>query len=161
MKIQLRPPKGHSPLQFSTDVCCGQTAGGIKRPLGTEVGLGPGYSVLDGDPASPIRGGTAAPPLFGPCLLWPNGWMDQDTTWYGDRPRPRRRCVTWRPSSPYYLQQPQHFSDHVALVRSPISAAAEHLYFLFVSCLGYTKMNYLSDGHKYHICSEFLDHECL
>jgi len=23
---------------------------------------------------------TAAPPLFGPCLLWPNGWMDQDTT---------------------------------------------------------------------------------
>ena len=30
--------------------------------------------------SSPERGTT--PPLFGPCLLWPNGWMDQDTTWY-------------------------------------------------------------------------------
>jgi len=30
--------------------------------------------VLDGDPA---------PPIFGPWLLWRNGWMDQDTTWYG------------------------------------------------------------------------------
>jgi len=31
-------------------------------------------------------------PIFGPCLLWPNGWMDQDATWYGGKPRPRRRC---------------------------------------------------------------------
>jgi len=21
-------------------------------------------------------------PIFGLCLLWPNGWMDQDATWY-------------------------------------------------------------------------------
>jgi len=21
-------------------------------------------------------------------VLWPNGWMDQDATWYGGRPRP-------------------------------------------------------------------------
>jgi len=55
--------KGHNP-QFLIHVCCGQTAGWIKMPLGTEVGLGPGHIVLDGD---------AAPPLFGPCLLWPNG----------------------------------------------------------------------------------------
>jgi len=50
-------------------------------PLGTEVGLGPGAIVLDGDPAlaSPKR---AQLPIFGPCLLWPNGWMDQDVTWY-------------------------------------------------------------------------------
>jgi len=33
-------------------------------PLGTEVGLGPGGIVLDGDPASPT---------FNSCLLWPNG----------------------------------------------------------------------------------------
>jgi len=32
-------------------------------------------------------------------VLWPNGWMDQDTTWYSGRPRPRRHCVRWRPSS--------------------------------------------------------------
>jgi len=32
--------------------------------------------------------------------LQPNGWMDQGATWYGGRPRPRRHCVRWRPSSP-------------------------------------------------------------
>jgi len=26
--------------------------------------------------------------------------MDQDATWYGGRPRPRRQCVRWGPSSP-------------------------------------------------------------
>ena len=35
-----------------------------------------------------------------PCLLWPNGWMDQEATWYGDWLRPRRHCVRWGPSSP-------------------------------------------------------------
>jgi len=33
-------------------------------------------------------------------VLWPNGWMDQDATWYGGRPRPSRHCVRWKPSSP-------------------------------------------------------------
>jgi len=37
-----------------------------------DVGLDPGDIVLDGDPAPPKRGGRATP-LFGPCLLWPNG----------------------------------------------------------------------------------------
>jgi len=32
-------------------------------------------------------------------VLWPNGWMDQDATWYGGRPRPSRHCVRWAPSS--------------------------------------------------------------
>ena len=50
-------------------------------PLGMEVDLGPGDIVLDGDPAPPTERATA-PPIFGPCLLWPNGWMDQDATWY-------------------------------------------------------------------------------
>jgi len=36
--------------------------------LGTEVGLGPGHIVLDGDRAPPPQRGTA--PIFGPCLLW-------------------------------------------------------------------------------------------
>jgi len=50
-------PKGHSPPPISVHVCCGQTAGWIKMPLGTKVGLGPGRIVLHGDPApSPKRG---------------------------------------------------------------------------------------------------------
>jgi len=70
---------------------CGQTVGRIKMKLDTPVRLGPGHIVLNGDPALPLKKG-AQPPIFGPCLLWPNGWMDQDATWYGGRPRPRRHC---------------------------------------------------------------------
>jgi len=44
-------------------------------PLGTKVGLGPGDIVLDEDPAAPK--GAQQPPLFGPCLLWPNGRPSQ------------------------------------------------------------------------------------
>jgi len=36
-----------------TFVHCGQTVGRIKVKLGTQVGLGPGHIVLDGDPAPP------------------------------------------------------------------------------------------------------------
>ena len=32
-------------------------------------------------------------------VLWPNGWMDQSATWCEDRPRPRRHCLRWGPSS--------------------------------------------------------------
>jgi len=70
-------------------------------PLGMEVGLGPDDIVLDGDPDPPSQKGCGAPcPIFGPCLLWSKGLMDQDATWYGARPWPRRLCVRWRPSYP-------------------------------------------------------------
>jgi len=36
-----------------TLVHCGKTVGWIKMKLGMEVGLGPGHTVLDGDPAPP------------------------------------------------------------------------------------------------------------
>jgi len=91
--------KGRSPPpQFSDHFYCDQTAGCIKMPFGMAVGLSPGDFVLDGDPApSPKR---AEPPIFGLCLLRPNGCRDQDATWYGVRPRSRRHCVRWGPSSP-------------------------------------------------------------
>ena len=55
-------------------VYCGQTVGWISMPLGIEVGLGPGDIVLDEDPAPP-NGHT---PVFDPCLLCPNGWVNQE-----------------------------------------------------------------------------------
>jgi len=85
------PLKGHSP-QFSAHVYCGQTAGCIKMPLGMEVGLSPVDFVLDGDPAAPPQKG-AEPPIFGPCLLRPNGCIDEDATWYRVRPRSSRHRV--------------------------------------------------------------------
>ena len=50
--------------------------------LGMEVGLDPGLIVLDGGPSSarPKKGTQPPALIFGPCLLWPKGWMDQDAT---------------------------------------------------------------------------------
>ena len=68
-----------------------------------EIGLGTRHIAFDGDPAQPTERGTAAPTfaingrhiIRGPCLLWPDGWMDQDATWYGGRPLPRLHYVSW------------------------------------------------------------------
>ena len=54
--------------------------------------------MLDGNLAPPRERATTAAPLFGACLLWPNGWMDHDATWYGGRPRPWAHCVRRGPS---------------------------------------------------------------
>jgi len=64
--------KGHSGPHFSADVYCGQMAGCIRIPLRTEVGLGPGDIVLDGNPAPPHRKRHSLSSLFGRCLLRPN-----------------------------------------------------------------------------------------
>jgi len=107
------PQKRGDSLKFSAQVYCGQTAGCIKMPLGTEFGLGPGDIVLDGDPASPPPKKGAQPPNFGPCLLWRNGCMYKNTTWYGGRPQHRRHCVRWGPSSPSPKGAYSQFSANV------------------------------------------------
>jgi len=67
-----RQKKGHNPAtQFLAYIYCGQAAGWMKTPLGTEVDLGPGHIALDGDPAPPAKRAQQLFPLFGPCLLWP------------------------------------------------------------------------------------------
>jgi len=56
----------------------------------------------------------AEPPIFGRYLLRPNGCMDQDATWCGDRPRSRRLCVRWGPRSPLHKGgRPPKVSAHV------------------------------------------------
>jgi len=83
-------------------------------PLGTKVGLIPGDSVLDRDPAPlPTKG---VEPLlnFGPFLLWRNGCIHQDATWYGGRPRPGDFVFDWDSApSPKRGRSPQ-FSAHVS-----------------------------------------------
>ena len=101
MGTQLPSPKGaQPPPQFSAHNCCGQMTAWIKMSLGMEVGLGPGDFVLDGDPAPPSPKGGGTPQIFGPCLLWPNGWMDQDGTCHGGRPWSSPHCARWGQSSP-------------------------------------------------------------
>ena len=82
-----------------TLVYCCQTVGRIKVKLGMQVGLGPGHICVRWGPSSPSPKG-AQPPIFGLYLLRLNGCMDQDVTWFGARPRPRRLCVRWGPHTP-------------------------------------------------------------
>ena len=95
-----------------TLVYCGQTVGWIKMKLGMRVGLGHAATLYKMGIQLPPRKGYSSPPfeiygrrlclhplIHGPCLLWPNGWMDHDATWYGGRPQPSPHCVRWGPSS--------------------------------------------------------------
>jgi len=79
------PQRGTAPSHQKRNfvhVCCGQTTGWIKMQLGIEVGLSRGHTVLDRDPAPPAPKGHSPPlPIFIPCLLWPNGGMNQYATW--------------------------------------------------------------------------------
>ena len=90
--------RGADPPNFSAHVYCVKTAGWIKMVLSVEVVLSPGDFVFDGDPAPSPKRGRSPSPIFGPCLFWPNGCMDQHVTWYGDSPPPRRLCVRCGPS---------------------------------------------------------------
>jgi len=83
---------------ISAHICFCQTAGWIKMPLGRDVNLSPGHIVLDEYPAPPRNWHST--PTFVPCLLWPNGLINQNATWYAGRPRPSPHCVRLGPSPP-------------------------------------------------------------
>jgi len=115
------PQKDTAP-QFSAHICCGQMAlwikmalgqGGRPRPkrhclrLGTSCPLPQKWGrprlrrhCVRWEPSSPSPKRRQSTPILGPCLLWPNGCMDQGATWYGGRPRSRPHCATWGTSSP-------------------------------------------------------------
>ena len=67
--------------------------------------------MFDGDPVPPQKGGGSPSPIFGPYLLWPNGWMDQDGTWHGGGPCSRPHSARRSSPPPKRWQSPQ-FSAH-------------------------------------------------
>jgi len=107
------PPKGAHPIQLSTHVCSGQTAGWIKVPLGREVDLDPRDIVLDGDPPPKGTQPPIPPPKFAAhvCCGQTAGWTKMplgtevclvpgDNVFGGD-PAPLKRALH------------PHFSAHV------------------------------------------------
>ena len=83
-------------------------------PFGMKVVIGPGHAVLDGTQLPPKE--APQPPPFCPCLLWPNGKMDQDATWSkGLGLGPGDIVLDGNPVSPrkWAQQPPPHFSAHV------------------------------------------------
>jgi len=106
----------------------------IKMPHGIEVGLSPGHTVLHED-AVPLPQRGHSPPIFGPCLLWSNGWTDQDTTRYRGRPRPGHNVLHGDAASPIRgtgrTALPNFWPMSTVAKRSPISATAELLSNMF------------------------------
>jgi len=104
--------QGEQQPPLSRPVYCGQTAEWIKMPLGLEACLGPGHILIDGNPASPERD-TAAPPLFGPCLLWRNG-----------RPSQLLLSTSYCHIALYY--------DNIIFIANPVLDTKHILYLVFV-----------------------------
>ena len=78
--------------------------------------------------------GTVVLPLPTVCsvgVLWPNGWIDQDKTWYGGRPQSRRYCVRWGPSSSMERNTAPHptFRPMSIVAKRPPSSATAELFF--------------------------------
>ena len=92
------PKSGRSPLpSFRLISIVAKRLDGSRWHLA----CGPGHIVLDGKPAPLFqKGGRAPPPIFGPFLLSPNGWMNQDGTWHGGEPWSKPHCARQGPSSP-------------------------------------------------------------
>jgi len=84
------PKKGRSP-QFSAMSVASKWLHGSRCHLVRRWAL---VQATDEDPALLPKKGSGAPsPIFGPCLLWPNGWMNQDGTWHGGGPWSRPHCT--------------------------------------------------------------------
>jgi len=77
---------------------CGQTAGWMKMPLDTQLGLGPGHIVKDATQLP--QKGNNSPPIFSPCIVAKR--VDGSTCHLirRYRPRPRRNYVRWGPAPP-------------------------------------------------------------
>ena len=64
-------------------------------------------------------------------VLWPNGWTDLDTTWYGGRPRPSHSVLD-RDQLPSqgkgHTPAPTFRSMSIVAKRSPMSVTAELLF---------------------------------
>ena len=90
-KVLLTPtnkPRLHDTTccQTRVNVCIHYTTGCPTRfdnrlneqlVLGTDLCLGPGDIVLDGNPVLPYKGHSIPPPIFGRCLFWPSNRPSQ------------------------------------------------------------------------------------
>ena len=90
------------------------------------------YILKTSPSAPPPKGHSSRPVIFGPYLLWPNSCMDQDATWYGGRPRPRRLCVRWGPRSPSQTgERGPHLTrlvhSNIAILTQPFTVKQKHV----------------------------------
>jgi len=92
------PQKGGGAAPTFWPMYCGQTAGWIKLPLGMDIGLGLGLTVLDEDPAPPYPKGHSPQFSANVCCGQTAAWIKMPlgtevSLGPGD-------IVTWGPISP-------------------------------------------------------------
>jgi len=92
----------------------------------------------------PKKGHSSPLPLFGPCLLWPNGWMDRDATWYRGRSHPTPHCVRWGPSS--HVPRKGHSSPSTFRPMSIVAKRQDGS-----GCLRWTQLPPESNGRASHL----------
>jgi len=94
--------------------------------LGTRVGHGPDHLVSDGDPTLPTKK-EGRSPIYGPGVLWPNGWMVKMPlgTDVGLGPGDIVLDGTHLPKKGH--SSPNFRPMSITAKRSPISATAEQL----------------------------------
>jgi len=75
-------------------------------------------------PTNTVRGlrTQAGSVCYNAGVLWPNGWIDQNSTWYIGVPRPRLHCVRWEPSSP--TERAQQPPNIVPVLRAHVGQSA-------------------------------------
>ena len=63
------------------------------------------------------------------CVLWQNGWTDQDETWHACRPRPWPHCVRMGATSPSPKRgrAPSFRPMYIVAKRSPFSLTADYV----------------------------------
>jgi len=141
----------------------------------------PGHVVLDWAQLPPKKGGTASSPIFcvrwgpsssakkggtallqkkeiRPISVWPDGLMDQDTTWYGGRPQSRPRCVRWGPAASQkrgHSPLAHFWPMSIVAKRSPISATAEQLFNCRVLMMGWVGSGNNCSGLGCVTCKNF------
>jgi len=139
------PPqkKGTAPIQCLAHVYCGETAGWIKMPLGTEVNLGP-VDVMLGGVAAPPKRGTA--PQFSAHIYC--GWMKMPLGTEVDLgPGYIVLTGTQLPSRKGHTSSPL-FRPCLLWPRPPISATAELLFKIAaIRHLGFLETGFFNCGY--------------
>jgi len=69
----------------------GKTSAQATLCLGPKIGKNGGFAPLKFGSQLPVKG--AQPQFSLHIYCGHDGWMDEDDTWYGSRPRPRPHCV--------------------------------------------------------------------
>ena len=84
------PKKGRSPLPKNRPMFVAKRLDGSRWHSAWSQASAQATLCWMGTPGtpSPKRGRSSPSPIFSPFLLWPNGWMHQNATWYGGRLSP-------------------------------------------------------------------------